>query len=171
MRHFWAQQVRIDFCGPQGYENTMKVALTLMLLMLAGCRTAPAPSGRSLVSVSFVNRSPEPLAFLRVTVDEGPQAARLETLAGYDEVWVPYAMPLSTRPRARVSWAQEGEGRQGPVLQVPPPTRRAADGQYHLRIFLGGAVTAAELGPEALSQRRQSARDAARGMTEPEADQ
>jgi|GEM_PF-1560262 len=110
------------------------LCLSAAACLLAGCRHTPEPSGRTLVSVSWVNPSPTPMEYLETTV--GDHTILLEHLPPYRELSRETNLSLPQHPRVSTSYRIGAETLTLPTAFVETPRRKSPTGEYNLRIHM-----------------------------------
>ncbi len=125
----------------------------LMLLGSSGC-TTPAPSGRTLVSVSWNNPGPHTLRHASLSLGGKQGVVYVEEVPAYTELPVETTLPLSVRPVATVSYRSvSGNHRQR--FSLDKPLRSDAADEYNLRIHVvGWDVIGVELEPVSVARER-----------------
>jgi hypothetical protein len=140
------------------------IPIAAAALLLTACNSPSPPTGDRLVSVSWVNSSPEAFTLVRTTLC-GDGEAVLEPLPPYQESAVTVDLPLLRSCRVETVLLMGGETVHLPAAWIPAPTRLSPDRRYHLRVRLrADAATGLVLEPAEAARARLRAATGAAGV-------
>lgn len=111
------------------------ISVLAACLLLGGCQRTPAPTGDTLVSVSWVNSTPSAIPYIQTTLCDSATAGT-ENLPGYSEVPVPTRQALTRNCRVETTLVQNGETVSLGTGWLEPPARASSTREYNLRVHL-----------------------------------
>jgi len=105
-------------------------------ISLSGCKSTPIPTGDRIVSISWVNPTPESIAYIESTVCENEKPFSVKNLLGYSEKAVTIDQLLYKNCRVHTKILGGGTLVSLGTGWIEPPLRKSPIAEYNLRIHL-----------------------------------